>query len=419
MEKEFDIIVVGAGAAGLIAAGRAAELGHRVLLLEKMERPGRKLLITGKGRCNITNQAPISEFLKHIQPNPRFLKNAFSQFFNTNIIELLEKYGVATVTERGERVFPETNSAAQVLEALIKYTTEKKVEIRCHHKVEKLFIENERVTGIMVMANGIRSKILCHNVIVCTGGCSYPATGSDGDGFRFAKSAGHTISNIRPALVPVETEGKLAEKLQGLSLRNVNATVWVDGKKHKEAFGEMLFAHFGLTGPIILSLSRYIIDQLLEKRKVEVSIDLKPALDHPKLDARLLRDINEHGKKKIDNAFKLWLPSKMVPVFIETLGINPEKECHQFSAAERKKTLLLLKDLRFTISGYRSFKEAIITAGGVQTDEIEPGSMASKKIKGLSFAGEVIDLDADTGGYNLQIAWSTGWVAGTHANINE
>ena len=406
--KKFDLIVVGAGPSGLMAAGRAAELGGRVLVLEKMRQEGRKLLITGKGRCNITNDAPISDFITHVHPNGRFLRNAFYQFFSNNIIELLQRYGVESTLERGGRYFPATNKSADVLQAILKWLKELNVEIRCGYKVEKLIIEDNVMQGLQ--ANG--EQFMAANVILATGGYSYPATGSNGDGHELAKRAGHSIEKVRPALVPLETSGRIAQKLQGLNLKNVNAVVWVNDKKVKEDFGEMIFTHFGLSGPIILTLSRIVVDELQKKNKVEITIDLKPALNEQKLDNRLLRDLNEHGKKKISNIFRSWLPASMGPVFMEILGLDPEKECHQISSKERKQIRHLLKNMRFSISGHRSFKEAIITAGGISTKEISSKTMESKLVKGLFFAGEMIDLDAETGGYNLQIAYSTGWLAG-------
>ena len=414
MEK-FDVIVVGAGPAGLLAAGRAAELGLKVLVLEKMERAGRKLLITGKGRCNVTNNTEIGEFITKVHPKGRFLRNAFSQFFSKEIIELLQKHGLAVTLERGGRYFPTSNKAADVLNALLNWVNKLKVEIRCNHRVEKLVVENNTIVGIR--AN--RKQFMARSIILATGGKSYPATGSTGDGYELARQVGHAIEKARPALVPVETEGPIAKKLQGLNLKNVKAVVWVNGKKAGEGFGEMLFTHFGLSGPIILTLSRMIVEELQKNNKVEITIDLKPALDEQKLDARLIRDLNEHGKKKISNIFKFWLPSKMVPVFIDLLKLDQEKECHQVSSKERKQIRYLLKNLSFRITNYRPFIEAIITAGGIPTNEISPKTMESKIINGLYFAGELIDLDADTGGYNLQIAYSTGWVAGNACLKNE
>ncbi|MBU3928589.1 MAG: NAD(P)/FAD-dependent oxidoreductase [Bacteroidetes bacterium] len=406
--NNYDVIVVGAGPAGLLAAGRAAERGCKVLLLEKMRQEGRKLLITGKGRCNITNDAPIGEFITHVFPNGRFLRNAFSKFFSHDIIELLQRYGVESTLERGGRYFPASNSSADVLQGLLSWVKELKVEIRCGYRVEKLIIENQVIQGLRT--NG--EQFYARNIILATGGKSYPATGSNGEGYELARTAGHTINRVMPALVPLETEGNVAQKLQGLNLKNVRAVVWSNGKKMGEDFGEMIFTHFGLSGPIILTLSRIVVEELHKKNRVEVTIDLKPALDDQKLDSRLIRDLNEHGKKKLGNIFQFWLPASMVPVFIELLEIDPEKECHQVSAKERKQILHLLKNFRFKISHHRSFKEAIITAGGVATDEISPKTMESKLVKGLFFAGEMIDLDAETGGYNLQIAYSTGWLAG-------
>ena len=406
--NDFDVIVVGAGPAGLLAAGRAAELGAKILILEKMRQEGRKLMLTGKGRCNITNNAEISEFIKNVYPKGRFLRTAFSNFFSKDIIELLEKHGVETVLSRGGRYFPASNKAADVLQALLKWVKGLNVEILCGHRVEKLLVENNVLQG--VQANGQNFKTA--NVILATGGKSYPATGSNGDGYELARRVGHSIEKALPALVPLETEGGVAQKLQGLNLKNVRAAVWINNKKIAEEFGEMIFTHFGLSGPIILTLSRIVVKELHNKNRVEISIDLKPALDEQKLDKRLLRDLNEHGKKKIGNIFRYWLPATMVPVFSELLEIDPEKECHQISSNERKQIRHLLKNLRFKVSHHRSFKEAIITAGGVPTNEISSKTMESKLLNGLYFAGEMIDLDAKTGGYNLQIAYSTGWLAG-------
>jgi predicted Rossmann fold flavoprotein len=408
MMEIFDVIVVGAGPAGLLAAGSASEEGSRVLILEKMRQEGRKLLITGKGRCNITNDANVGEFIKHVYPNGRFLRNAFGHFFSKEILELLHRYGVETTCERGGRYFPSSNRSADVLSALLKWVEELNVEIRCGHRVEKLMVKDQVIQG--VQANG--QEFRAPKLILATGGKSYPATGSNGEGYELARLVGHTITNVRPALVPLETGGNVAQQLQGLTLKNVRATVWVNDKKRGEDFGEMIFTHFGLSGPIILTLSRIIVDELHQKNKVEVSIDLKPALDEQKLDTRLLRDLDEAGKKNISNLFKNWLPASMIPVFMNALGIDPGKEGHQVSSRERKRIRNLMKDFRFNIKGHRSFKEAIITAGGIPTSEISSKTMESKLVSGLFFAGEMIDLDAETGGYNLQIAYSTGWLAG-------
>lgn len=412
MEK-FDVIVVGAGPAGLMAAGRAAERGARVLLLEKMRQEGRKLLITGKGRCNITNDAPISEFIKHVYPNGKFLRSAFAQYYAKDILELLGRYGVEATLERGGRYFPASNLSSDVLKALLQWVKEQKVEIRCNQPVNQLIIEQNEIRG--VVSNG--TKLMAAHVILATGGKSYPGTGSTGDGYLLAKTAGHGLTPPLPALVPLETAGDLAQRLQGLNLKNVKAVLWVNHKKAGEDFGEMIFTHFGLSGPIILTLSRLAVEALHKNEKVEFTIDLKPALDDEKLDNRLIRDLNEHGKKQLGNLFREWLPASMIPVFLDSLQLDASKECHQVSAAERKKIRLMMKNLRFEVLRHRSYKEAIITSGGIPCDEISGKTMESKLVKGLYFAGEIIDLDAETGGYNLQIAYSTGWAAGNSINL--
>ncbi|MBN2662371.1 MAG: NAD(P)/FAD-dependent oxidoreductase [Bacteroidales bacterium] len=413
----YDVIVIGAGAAGLIAAGRAAERGAKVLLVEKKERAGRKMLISGKGRCNITNFSSQANYFKNIFPSGRYLKHAFGRFFTDNIIELVKKFGVETKIERGDRVFPVSDKAKDVVDALLHYVNQNNVIIKYNTNAQTILSENGKITGVKVQENNKINDILCKNVVLCTGGKSYPATGSSGDGYFFAKELGHTIIDPKPALVPLETLGDVAEKLQGLSLKNVNAMLWVNGKKYKEEFGEMLFAHFGLTGPIILTLSKFAVEELNKKNNVKISIDLKPALDQQKLDARLLRDLNEHGKKNVDNIFKLWLPSKMIPVFIELLKIDSKKQAHQISAKERKNILLLMKNFEFEVSGYRGFKEAIITSGGINTDEVSGKTMQSKIVQNLFFAGEVLNLDANTGGYNFQIAFSTAFLAAENIEL--
>lgn len=413
----YDVIVIGAGAAGMMAAGRAAERGAKVLLVEKKERAGRKMLISGKGRCNITNFSSQANFFKNVFPSGRYLKHAFGRFFTDNIIELVAKFGVETKIERGNRVFPVSDKAKDVVDALLRYVNQNNVIIKYNTRVDAILSENGKITGVKVQENNKIKDILCKNVILCTGGKSYPATGSTGDGYFFAKELGHTIVEPKPALVPIQTSGDVAEKLQGLSLKNVNAMLWVNGKKYKEEFGEMLFAHFGLTGPIILTLSKFVVEEVDKKNNVKISIDLKPALDQKKLDARLLRDLNEHGKKNVDNIFKLWLPSKMISVFIELLKIDSKKQAHQISAKERKSILMLMKNFEFEVSGYRGFKEAIITSGGISTEEVSGKTMQSKIIQNLFFAGEVLNLDANTGGYNFQIAFSTAFLAAENIEL--
>ncbi len=407
----YDVIVVGAGAAGLMAAGQAAQMRAKTLLLEKMERTGRKIFISGKGRCNLTNTAPIPEFIEHFGKNGRFLRQAFHRFFSPDLIEFFESGGVATITERGGRVFPASEFAQDIIDALEKWNRRKGVEIRLHAEVDRLVIEEGQVVGVAIGPSVLNSK----TVIVTTGGASYPGTGSTGDGYLFAKSAGHKIIPIRPALVPLTTAGDTAQKCQGLSLRNVAVTVWVNKKKTDQDFGEMLFTHFGVSGPIILSLSGKMVDALRQKKRVEISIDLKPGLDEAKLDARLQRDLDANGKKQFQTILKGLLPQKIIPVCLELTEISSEKVCHQITAKERQRLRNWLKDFRLQIAGHRSFRQAIITAGGVDTREVDPRTMASRLVGGLYFAGEVLDINADTGGYNLQAAFSTGWLAGQSA----
>lgn len=420
------VIVVGGGAAGLMAAGQAAKLGAQTLLLEKMDRPGRKLRITGKGRCNLTNVAPLSEFITHFEPNGRFLRQAFHRFFTSDLVDFFEGLGVRTVTERGGRVFPVQGQAQEVVGALVEWVGRCGVTLKTNSPVERLLLEKEGVVGVQ-LARPSGRLYRAHAVIVATGGASYPATGSTGDGYRFAESVGHTVIPIRPALVPLETAGDTAPRLQGLSLRNVAVRAYVSprgrsalaegpaGAKQREAFGEMLFTHFGVSGPIILSLSRQIVDALRRDQRVTLSIDLKPALDERKLDARLLRDLDTHGKQQFRTLLKGLLPHKLIPVCIDLIDISPDKPGHQITAEERKRLRIWLKDFRLEVTGYRPFREAIITAGGVDTREVDPRTMASRLVEGLYFAGEVLDVDADTGGYNLQAAFSTGWLAGRSA----
>ena len=414
-DSYFDVIVVGAGASGLIAAGRASRAGARVLLVEKMERAGRKLLITGKGRCNITHDAPPSEYYRHIFPNGRFLKHAFHSFFTGDILKILHDRGVETTTERGKRVFPVSNRAEDVVEALKDWMGNSNIQKVYKTRVTDLLMKEGRVCGVRVSGEKESREFLAGSVVICTGGKSYPATGSAGEGYALARQAGHRITEAHPALVPLVTAGDVAGRLQGLGLKNVNAVVWTDGKKQGEEFGELMFAHYGLTGPIILTLSRQVVQAMSEGHKVEIGIDLKPALDEKKLDARLLRDLDNHGKKQIENVFKLWLPSKLIPVFMDLLNIDGKKPCNQMGAKDRRKIMLLMKDFRFRVTGHPGFREAIVTAGGVPTTEINSRTMESKLVKNLFFAGELIDLDADTGGFNLQIAFSTGWLAGQSA----
>ncbi len=407
--KQFDVIIIGGGAAGLLAAGQAAKKGAKVLIIEKMEQSGRKLSITGKGRCNLTNTAPVAEFINRFGKNGKFLRQAFARFFSDDLVKLLNRLGVETNIERGGRIFPVNNDAKKVVKALVKWVKDSGVTIWNDNEAVKLLTKSNKITGIKLKDG---RSLPCHKIIIATGGASYPATGSTGAGYRLAGSVGHKIIPIHPALVPLETEGRTAKKLMGLSLKNVSVKVIIDGKKQREEFGEMLFTHFGLSGPVILTMSRFVVNSLHDKKEVIISIDLKPALDDSKLDARLLRDFKENGKQEFHSILKGLLPRKMIPVCINEIGMAPDKTGNHITAQERKKLRLWLKDFRLNVNGHRSFYEAIVTAGGVSTKEINPKTMESKLVRGLFLAGEVIDIDGETGGYNLQAAFSTGWLAG-------
>jgi predicted Rossmann fold flavoprotein len=408
---EEAIIVVGGGASGMMAAGRAAECGAQVLLLERTKRLGNKLRITGKGRCNLTNVAAPSDFITHFGPNGVFLRNAFARFFNQDLIDFFAAHGVPTVVERGQRVFPASNDAHQVADALADYLRRNGARVRFKARVEELEAEDGRIAGVRTEEGEF---LAAQAVIVATGGASYPGTGSTGDGYRLAKALGHTIVPIRPALVPLVVKEGHAEALQGLSLKNVEVTLLLEGQPVTRHFGEMLFTHFGVSGPIILTLSAQAVDRL-GQGELELSIDLKPALSDEQLDRRLQRDFDRFGKRAFRNILKELLPRKMIALFVRLTGIPPGKPGHQITAAERKRLFDLLRDFRLTIVGHRPIAEAIVTAGGVSTREIDPRTMESRLVQGLYFCGEVLDINADTGGYNLQAAFSTGYVAGQSA----
>ncbi|MBI5328474.1 MAG: NAD(P)/FAD-dependent oxidoreductase [Deltaproteobacteria bacterium] len=405
------VIVIGGGAAGIMAAGRAAELGADVTLLEKMKSPGIKISITGKGRCNLTSGEDMDRFIEAFGPNGKFLINVFAKFFSHDLINFFESIGVKTMLERGQRIFPLSGSAKDVVKAMITYLNKEGVKIITGATVKRILAQDNKVVAV----DTNQGVFYGDAVILATGGASYPETGSTGDGYDMAKNLGHTIIPIRPALVPLEVkEAYVKDDLQGLALNHVLASVYLDGDKIAEAFGEMLFTHFGLSGPIILTLSKTVVDSLA-RGKVEISIDLKPALSREKLDARFLREIKEHGNKNIDNLLKNLLPQSMIPVIIRLAGISPDKKAHQLTAEERAGLVTILKDIRFTITRSRPMQEAIVTAGGISIKEIDPKTMESKIVKGLYICGEIIDVDAKTGGYNLQAAFSTGWTAGTTA----
>lgn len=412
--KQRAVIVIGGGPAGLMAAGQASLCGARVTLLEKMDRPGRKLAITGKGRCNLTNATELSDFLTHFGKNGRFLRGAFHRFFVNELLGFFNQLGIKTVTERGGRVFPVSNDAGEIVKALVNWAKTSGVEIRSQIRAEKLVVSQNQIKGVTVKSQShpTPEMLPVDAVIIATGGASYPGTGSTGDGYRLAKTVGHTIVPIRPALVPLTTFGNVAARLQGLSLKNAGVKVFADNKKIAAEFGEMLFTHFGLSGPVILTISKLVVDALSIKQKVRIGIDLKPALDEPKLDLRLQRDFDLHGKMQFKKILKELLPQKLIPVCIDLVKIPAEKSGSQITGEERRRLLRWLKDFSFEVSGHRNFSEAIITGGGVALNEVDSQTMQSKIIKGLFFAGELLDIDADTGGYNLQAAFSTGWLAG-------
>ncbi len=409
--KPRKIIVIGGGPAGLMAAGQAALLGADTLLLEKMQRIGIKLCITGKGRCNITNIVEVTEFISHFGKTGRFLRQAFARFFNTDLIDFLAELGLEIVKERGGRVFPKSGKAPDVQRVLRDWNTKAQVKTEKSAAVTEIIIKNGQVSGVLCKGKIIEADA----VILATGGASYPSTGSTGDGYALAEAAGHTIIPIRQALVPLQTKGNIAGKMDKLNLRNVAVRMFINGKKKKEAFGEIVFAKFGVTGPTILTLSGEAVDNLRASHRVSLSIDLKPALDDKKLDGRLLRDIQSRGKEEMSSFLRGLMPKQMIPVCLELTDIPRDRKVCDISAKERKRLRVWLKDFQLTVIGYRPFSEAIVTAGGVDTREINPKTMESKKTKGLFIVGEVLDIQADTGGYNLQAAFSTGWLAGRSA----
>ncbi|AUG57559.1 BaiN/RdsA family NAD(P)/FAD-dependent oxidoreductase [Acetivibrio saccincola] len=402
------IVVIGAGPAGIMAAGKAAENGNQVILVEKNNRIGRKILISGKGRCNITNNTDIEGLIENTPGNGCFLYSAFYTFSNTDLIDFFNKYGLKTKVERGGRVFPVSDNAKDVVDTLNAFLKKKRVDLWLNSPVEKILTEDKKVTGIMLKSGKI---ISCDMVVLATGGASYPGTGSTGDGYKMAKELGHTIVPLKPSLVPLITKEEWVKDLQGLSLKNVSITL-VDnkGKKIYSDFGEMLFTHFGVSGPIILSASRHILDY--DYKGVKLIIDLKPALAEEKLDERIQRDFLKFSRKQFKNSLDELLPQKLIPVIVRLSKIDSAKTVNQITKEERRFLVKLLKNLTLTINGARPIEEAIVTSGGVSVDEINPSTMESKLIKGLFFAGEVIDLDAYTGGFNLTIAFSTGYLAG-------
>ena len=407
------VIVVGGGAAGMFAAIAAAKNGHQVTLYEKNEKLGKKIFITGKGRCNITNAADMEELFDAVVTNSKFLYSSFYGYTNQNVIDFFEDAGVPVKIERGNRVFPISDHSSDVIRALEREMKKEGVKVCLNTEVKSVEAEKGKFDKVVLKDTTTQTADAC---IVATGGLSYRSTGSTGDGFRFAENVGHKVTQCFPSLVPMETKEPWICELQGLSLRNVEAKI-LDGKKELyKDFGEMLFTHFGVSGPLIISASSYVgkkfMDKNGQKKELTLEIDLKPALTEEQLDQRVLRDFEENHNRQFKNAITKLFPTKLIPVMLELGGIDPEKKVNSIEKEERKQFVHLIKHFRMTLTGLRDYPEAIITKGGVNVKEIDPGTMESKLVKGLYFAGEVLDLDALTGGFNLQIAWSTGYAAG-------
>lgn len=407
------VIVVGGGAAGMFAAIAAAKNGHQVTLYEKNEKLGKKIFITGKGRCNITNAADMEELFDAVVTNSKFLYSSFYGYTNQNVIDFFEDAGVPVKIERGNRVFPISDHSSDVIRALEREMKKVGVKVCLNTEVKSVEAEKDKFNKVVLKDTTTQTADAC---IVATGGLSYRSTGSTGDGFRFAENVGHKVTQCFPSLVPMETKEPWICELQGLSLRNVEAKI-LDGKKELyKDFGEMLFTHFGVSGPLIISASSYVgkkfMDKNGQKKELTLEIDLKPALTEEQLDQRVLRDFGENHNRQFKNAITKLFPTKLIPVMLELGGIDPEKKVNSIEKEERKQFVHLIKHFRMTLTGLRDYPEAIITKGGVNVKEIDPGTMESKLVKGLYFAGEVLDLDALTGGFNLQIAWSTGYAAG-------
>ena len=411
------VVIIGGGPAGMMAAISSAKYGNDVTILEKMNSCGKKLLITGKGRCNITNAASMEEFFKNIPGNPKFLYSAFYTFDSSRMMEFLESEGLRIKTERGNRVFPQSDHSSDVIRTLEKAMKKRGVTVRLHTRVLEIIVQDGRCSGIVAQKTegGTKETLSADAVIAATGGVSYPSTGSTGDGLRFAKELGHRIVDVMPSLVPFEIREDFCRKMQGLSLKNVSMKMLKGKKVLYEELGEMLFTHFGISGPLVLTASCHFTKP---EDDIRVVLDLKPALSEKQLDERILRDFSQNKNSYFKNSLGKLLPSKMIPVIVELSGIGPEKPVNEVTKEERRNLVALLKHLEMHVSGLRGFNEAIITRGGINVKDVDPGTMESKKVPGLYFAGEVLDLDAVTGGYNLQIAWSTGYLAGLSAGQN-
>ena len=408
------VIVIGGGPAGMFAAIAAAENGHQVLLLEKNEKLGKKLFITGKGRCNITNSSDMEVLFQSVVTNRKFLYSAFYAYDNQMVIDFFEQAGLSVKNERGNRIFPVSDHSSDVIAALQRTLKKDGVEIRLFSEVRTLLYQDtpegdRQVCGVQ-LSNG--EKLAADDVIVATGGFSYQTTGSTGDGYRFAKEAGHTVTAICPSLVPFNVKEAYVRQMQGLSLKNINVRIYNGKKKLYDEFGEMLFTHFGVSGPLILTASAMLKPDLA-KQPLHMEIDLKPALTEEQLDKRLLKDFEEAKNRQFKNSIGRLFPAKMIPVILELSGIDPDKKVNEITKEERQQFLHLIKAFPMTLNGVRDFNEAIITKGGIKVSEVNPSTMESKLVKNLYFCGEVLDLDAVTGGFNLQIAWSTGHLAGS------
>ena len=402
-----NVIVIGGGAAGMMAAIGASMAGHKVSLYEKNEKLGKKIYITGKGRCNVTNACETEELFQKIVTNSKFMYSAIYTYDNNMVQAFFEENGCPLKIERGNRVFPVSDKSYDVINALEYKMKELGVDIYLNRPVSDIIVVDNQVKGVVIEGK----KIMSDSVIIATGGYSYPTTGSTGEGHTMAKKAGHKITKCVPALVPFNTKEEWVKELQGLSLRNVNVNILDNGKSIYEDFGELLFTHFGVSGPTVLSASSYVID-IIRTRELELVIDLKPALTEQVLDERILRDFEENKNRKFSNSLDKLLPKSIIPVIIERSGIDADKKVNEIKKEERKNLVKLIKHFNLTLTGLRGFNEAIITHGGVEVKEVDPGTMESKLIKNLHFAGEILDVDAVTGGYNLQIAWSTGFLAG-------
>lgn len=412
--KKYDLIVIGGGPAGMIAAGECAKAGLSVLLVEKMAKTGRKLGITGKGRCNITNIADIDEHIEKIQPDGRFLRSAYSRFFNEDLILFMNSIGIQTDSERGGRVFPSAGKATDIVNKLNTWLNLSGVKILTGTKVTRILTKGSRIEGIRTSSHssgGSSQEYYAKNVLLASGGLTYPATGSNGDGHKLAKECGHILTETYASLVPLETKFKYLGHLKGLMLRNVSASISIDGDKWKDAFGELGFTENSITGPIVLQLSRGLAKYIRQRHHIVLTIDLKPALDEKKLDARILRDIDNFSKLELRDLLRKLVPTPLAKICLTQLNLNPLSRASDLDANSRKKIRNWLKSFRLIISGHRPYSEAIITSGGLALSELDQSSFMSKKISGLFFAGELLDLDGPTGGYNLQIAFSTGWCA--------